>query len=76
MEPPKKILVVGEKLTGKSSIIQIFKDYDPSTNSFTQSTANHSSTMLTSSLSNNHSANVPNSTRNNKDSNNQKRQNP
>lgn len=75
MEPPKKILVVGEKLTGKSSIIQIFKDYDPSTNSFTQSTANHSATMLTSSLSHHHSANVP-STTGNKDQNNQKKQNP
>lgn len=28
MEAPKKILIVGESLTGKSSIICTFRDYD------------------------------------------------
>jgi hypothetical protein len=39
MDPPRKILIVGEKMTGKSSLIQIFKDYEQICKSSTESTA-------------------------------------
>jgi hypothetical protein len=34
-DPPTKILIVGEKQTGKTSIVQIFKEYDIGGNSST-----------------------------------------
>ena len=34
-DPPTKILIVGEKLTGKTSIVQTFKEYDIGGNSST-----------------------------------------
>lgn len=41
MDNVKKILIVGEKLTGKSSIIQVFKEYDANgASSITDSTEN------------------------------------
>lgn len=38
MEPPTKILIVGEKGTGKSSIVSIFKEYESGGSSCTKST--------------------------------------
>ena len=38
MDPPKKILVVGEKQSGKTSIINAFNEYEPSNNSLTNCT--------------------------------------
>ena len=38
VEPPTKILIVGEKCTGKSSIVSIFKEYDTGGSSCTKST--------------------------------------
>ena len=32
MDPPKKLLIVGEKFSGKSSIVSIFKEYDGNNN--------------------------------------------
>jgi GTPase SAR1 family protein len=42
MEAPMKLLIVGDKQTGKSSIIQCFREFDPfiGTNNTSRSTAN------------------------------------
>jgi len=28
VDPPKKLIIVGEKVTGKTSLIKVFKEYD------------------------------------------------
>ena len=38
MESPKKILIVGEKITGKTSLIKVFKNYEQFTDSNKDST--------------------------------------
>ena len=50
MDPPKKILVVGEKLSGKTSIINVFKDFDINNNSLTGCTLGDTSKTPTSPL--------------------------
>ena len=51
MDPPKKLLIVGEKLSGKTSIINIFKDYETHSNSLTGCTVNDTSKTPTSPIS-------------------------
>ena len=43
MQPPTKILIVGEKCTGKTSLIQIFRDHDSGGSSNTRATDNEKS---------------------------------